>query len=472
MEEALKILKYFQTIKKKTIKSATTTNESKKKNKPSDDKNFEDNLREVLQNDSKFNKHENSILNSNKEFRFYKMELFSNDKKEIIRTKYFAENSPCFYIIIEKGSTNANEILNEDEKNQDEKDYFIIGKDDLSTLYYKNSISGNEDIVRGIEESNYTSGEATKSFITKDDEKNSIYPKEIFTDIIKFNLLSSQTISLIGKNDKIPDEFLKDYYAKGRLFWKGEIPYMLSFIKDNECSGKEGKFHYPMKSYYVKLTSMKGQIDAAFKSTSEIKLDDFKCDILYKKFETIPKNSTILFEFKNGKRGERKVIAQAFKYQINAKYILNEEKYYHIIIINTEELGSALKSYIDENINEVSSLNNFAILCLNNSKQILGKELKSKSQNPPKQKEDSQNNPQINPDKDSKISDICGEISTMKADIKDIKLNLKNLSNSYELIQQTLLKLSNSIEEIKNSKNNSKVSNNNNNDESVGNKAK
>jgi hypothetical protein len=96
MEKALKILNYIQTIKKKTIKSATTTNESKKKNKPSDDKNFEDNLREVLQNDSRFIKHENSILNSNKEFRFYKMELFSNDKKEIIRTKYFNENSPFF----------------------------------------------------------------------------------------------------------------------------------------------------------------------------------------------------------------------------------------------------------------------------------------------------------------------------------------------------------------------------------------
>ena len=472
MEKALKILDSIQTIKKKTIKSATTTNESKKKNKPSDDKNFEDNLREVLQNDSRFIKHENSILNSNKEFRFYKMELFNNDTKEIIKTKYFAENSPCFYINIEKDSTNANEFLKEDEKNQDKEDYFIIDKDDLSTLYYQNSNGDIEDVVRGIEESNYTSGEATKFFITKDDEKNSTNPKEIFTDIIKFNLLSSQTISLIGKNDKIPDDFLKDYYAKGRLFWKGEIPYMLSFIKDNECSGKEGKFHYPMKSYYVKLTSMKGQIDAAFRSSSEIKLNDFKCDILYKKFETIPKDSTILFEFKNGKSGEKKVIAQAFKYQINAKYILNEEKYYHIIIINTEELGSALKSYIDENINEVSSLNNFAILCLNNSKQILGKELKSKSQNPQKLKEDSQSNPKRKPDKDSKISDNSTEISTMKADIEDIKLNLKNLSNSFELMQQTLLKLSNSIEEIKNSKNNSKDSNNNNNDESVGNKTK
>ena len=472
MEKALKILNYIQTIKKKTIKSATTTNESKKKNKSSDDKNFEDNLREVLQNDSRFIKHENSILNSNKEFRFYKMELFSNDKKEIIRTKYFDENSPCFFINIGKVSANANEILNEDEKNQDKEDYFIIDKDDLSTLYYQNSNGDIEDVVRGIEESNYTSGEATKFFITKDDEKNSTNPKEIFTDIIKFNLLSSQTISLIGKNDKIPDNFLKDYYAKGRLFWKGEIPYMLSFIKDNECSGKEGKFHYPMKSYYVKLTSMKGQIDASFRSSSEIKLNDFKCDILYKKFETIPKDSTILFEFKNGKSGEKKVIAQASKYQINAKYILNEEEYYHIIIINTKELGSALKSYIDENINEVSSLNNFAILCLNNSNQILGKELKNKSQNPQKLKEDSQSNPKIKPDKDSKISDNSTEISTMKADIEDIKLNLKNLSNSFELIQQTLLKLSNSIEEIKNSKNNSKDSNNNNNDESVGNKTK
>ena len=472
MEKALEILYSIQKIKKKTIKSATTTNESKKKNKPSDDKNFEDNLREVLQNDSRFIKHENSILNSNKEFRFYKMELFNNDKKEIIATKYFDENSLCFFINIGKVSANANEIQNEDEKNQDKEDYFIIDKDDLSTLYYQNSNGEIEDVVRGIEESNYTSGEATKFFITKDDEKNSTNPKEIFTDIIKFNLLSSQTISLIGKNDKIPDDFLKDYYAKGRLFWKGEIPYMLSFIKDNECSGKEGKFHYPMKSYYVKLTSMKGQIDAAFRSSSEIKLNDFKCDILYKKFETIPKDSTILFEFKNGKSGEKKVIAQAFKYQTNAKYILNEEKYYHIIIINTKELGSALKSYIDENINEVSSLNNFAILCLNNSKQILGKELKSKSQNPQKLKEDSQSNPKIKPDKDSKISDNSTEISTMKADIEDIKLNLKNLSNSFELMQQTLLKLSNSIEEIKKSKNNSKDSNNNNNDESVGNKTK
>ena len=88
------------------------------------------------------------------------------------------------------------------------------------------------------------------------------------------------------------------YFNKGKNSTK-------SFIKDNECSGKEGKFHYPMKSYYVKLTSMKGQIDAAFRSSSEIKLNDFKCDILYKKFETIPKDSTILFEFKNGKSGEK-----------------------------------------------------------------------------------------------------------------------------------------------------------------------
>ena len=169
-----------------------------------------------------------------------------------------------------------------------------------------------------------------------------------------------------------------------------------------------------MKSYYVKLISMKGQIDAAFRSISEIKLDDFKCDILYKNFVTIPKNSTILFEFKNGISWERKVIAQAFKYQINAKYILNKEKYYHIIIISTEELRSALKSYINENINEVISFNNFAVLCLNNSNQILVKELKSKSQNPQEQKEDSQSNQKIKPDKDSENSDIMEKLVLWK----------------------------------------------------------
>ena len=187
MDEALKILKYFQMTKNKIIKSITTTNESNEKNESSDDKNFEDNLREVLQNHSKLTKHENPILNSNKEFRFYKMELFNNDTKEIIRTKYFAENSPCFYINIEKDSTNANEFLKEDEKNQDKEDYFIIDKDDLSTLYYQNSNGDIEDVVRGIEESNYTSGEATKFFITKDDEKIPQTPKKFL--LILSNLI-------------------------------------------------------------------------------------------------------------------------------------------------------------------------------------------------------------------------------------------------------------------------------------------
>ena len=108
------------------------------------------------------------------------------------------------------------------------------------------------------------------------------------------------------------------------------------------------------------------------------------------------------------------MIAQAFKYQINAKYILNEEKYYHIIIINTEELGSAWKNYLNENINEINRLNNFAVLCLNNSNQTFGKELKSKSWNPLKQIEDSQSSPKIKPDKDSKISDIMEKLVLWK----------------------------------------------------------
>ena len=114
--EIIKANSIQQTKSNKTTYEKPLSNSSKyisQKNNYSDIKPPEIN---IIQ---KPNEETASILNSNKEFRFYKMELFNNDKKEIIRTKYFDENSPCFFINIGKVSANANEILNEDEKNQD-----------------------------------------------------------------------------------------------------------------------------------------------------------------------------------------------------------------------------------------------------------------------------------------------------------------------------------------------------------------
>ena len=459
-----KILKNFSKPIKKSIRSSTTTNENIGKISASDDKSFEDNVRRVLKEYFNLKEHDNEMISSNKEFVFYKMDLFNYDDKELITSEYFDKKSPYFCIIRKVDDAKTNEILKEGETKKDFEEYFIINNNDLSTLYYKNTLNNTEDTARGIEESNYTSGDATKFFFIQDDEKNSKDINETFIDTIKFNLLSSQTISLFGENNKIPEDILKNYYAKGQLFSKGKIPHMLSFVKYNECSGIEGKFHYPMKPYYIKLTSMKGQIDAAFISNSEINLVDFNCTKIYNNFETIPENSTILFEFKNGKSGVRKVITQAFKYQMNAEYILKNKTFYHIIIINTKELGNALEQYIKENIDQIKKLINFAVLCLYSSNKICGKELESNTKNILNQKTKFQNKSKKKSNKDSKVStDIETRMSNMEAKIDNMEKRMDKRMDKMESdiasIKTMLLDLGKTIKEIQN---NSKASNNNN----------
>ena len=434
-----KILKNFSKPIKKSIRSSTTTNENIEKISASDDKSFEENVRRALKEKFNLKEHDNEMISSNKEFVFYKMDLFKYDDKELITSEYFDKYSPYFCIIRKVDKAKTNEILKEDETKKDFKEYFIIRNNDLSTLYYKNTLNNMEDTARGIEESNYTSEEATKFFFIQDDEKNSKDINEIFIDTIKFNLLSSQTISLIGENNKIPEDILKNYYAKGQLFSKGKIPHMLSFVKYNECSGIEGKFHYPMKPYYIKLTSMKGQIDAAFISNSEINLVDFNCTKIYNNFETIPENSTILFEFKNGKSGVRKVITQAFKYQMNAEYILKNKTFYHIIIINTKELGNALEQYIKENIDQIKKLINFAVLCLYSSNKICGKELESNTKNILNQKTKFQNKSKKKSNKDSKVStDIETRMSNMEAKMDNMEKRMDNMEAKMDNMEKRM----------------------------------
>ena len=434
-----KILKNFSKPIKKSIRSSTTTNENIGKISASDDKSFEDNVRRVLKEYFNLKEHDNEMISSNKEFVFYKMDLFNYDDKELITSEYFDKKSPYFCIIRKVDDAKTNEILKEGETKKDFEEYFIINNNDLSTLYYKNTLNNMEDTARGIEESNYTSGDATKFFFIQDDEKNSKDINETFIDTIKFNLLSSQTISLIGENNKIPEDILKNYYAKGQLFSKGKIPHMLSFVKYNECSGIEGKFHYPMKPYYIKLTSMKGQIDAAFRSHSEIKIIDFQCKKIYSNFEIIPENSTILFEFKNGKGGERKVITQAFKYQMNAEYILKNKTFYHIIIINTKELGNALEQYIKENIDQIKKLINFAVLCLYSSNKICGKELESNTKNILNQKTKFQNKSKKKPNKDSKVStDIETRMSNMEAKMDNMEKRMDNMEAKMDNMEKRM----------------------------------
>lgn len=276
-------------------------------------------------------------MGTNKEFRFYQMDLFLSQTKELIYSQYY--NDWEDYFCIKRETKNENEIL---------KEWFLIYHDDLSKLYYYDFKSKRGVIVKGAKEDQKTSPETTKFYLTNGEEQDPQNFQETFINELKFDLISSQTISFIGDNNNIPTDILKPYYIKGNLISTGNNPYLLIFGKKKDINNKiEGKFHFSMKNYYIKLTSIKGQFDAAYKSDSEITLDEFKCNIIYNNFQTIPKNRIILFEFKNGKNGEKKMFKQVIDYQRNANFLFeNEEAFFLIIIIKTIDLGNSLKSIL------------------------------------------------------------------------------------------------------------------------------
>lgn len=357
-EEIEKILDNFDV--KKKMKS--TGSKSGAKSTGSQDKRLEINLRKTLETFFNFSLPKDEKLRKNEEFHYFQMDLFNQKNKELIDSSCFGDDEPYFYIKLDK---------------KELTEYFIIRNDDFSKLFFYNTKNEKEEI-RALEESHEISNETTKFFFSGKEESN--VENEMFFDDIKLDLISNKTISFIGKNNDIPEDILKNYYVKGRLISRGTSPYFLSFGRDIENKRGEGKFHYPMKSYYAKLTSNKGQFDAAYISSSEIFLDSFKCEIIYQNFKSIPKDCAILFEFENGKTGEKKVITQANKYQNNAKFILKNADFYHIIIIKTTALGDALRNYIDKNKTQISMLKNFAVLCLNDIPKICGTKLEIKDE--------------------------------------------------------------------------------------------
>ena len=89
----------------------------------------------------------------------------------------------------------------------------------------------------------------------------------------------------------------------------------------------------------------------------------------------IVKYYNLLFKFNNGKGGKNKIISQAINYQKNAKIIFKNEKYYHIIIIRSKELGNALKPKINEELIKKNKFVNFAILSMDNILSICNEQI-------------------------------------------------------------------------------------------------
>ena len=239
------------------------------------DGQLEANLRDILVKKFGLCKIGIEKLEQNKEFVFYCMELF-DQKKKLIQSKNFESKQGTYYYI----------------KNNSE--YFIIKSDDFSNLYYHDKEHKMNKKISGFKEDQIKNNAYTKFYLYEDKpqqkEKNDVVEeneiisnkkqgdlsqelKDIFLDDIKFNLISEKTISFYGENNNISQDYLQGYSAKGKL---------LSI------------FHYSVNNYYIKLSSIKGQYDGAYKSDKEINIDDFKSTIIFSNPNIIPKDTIIL----------------------------------------------------------------------------------------------------------------------------------------------------------------------------------
>ena len=409
--------------------------------KKDSDSQFENNLGFKIKTKLQLSKIDNV---ENKEFRFYQMELFDNEKN-LIDIDDFEENRNFYYI-------------------KKESKYFYIGKDDLSKLYFYDEESKINKIIGGYEESQITNSEyTTKFYLTEDESKKeekkedstgkkikvddkmddqlSPESKETFLDEIKLNLISDKTISFYGKNNNISQNYLQGYSVKGKLLSKGKKPYLLGFGKEINVKSKEGKYHYIMDNYYIKLTSIKGQYDGAYKNPEKsIDLKVFKSRIIWNNFDDIPKNEIILFEFKNGIGGEKKVIQQAKRYQSTAKFILEGKKFYHIIILAKSSLGDSISNYLDKNKNVLDKFGKFAIICLDDQSKIFGEEI-SMTISPIDESKNSS--------KGSKSSKSSKKSKSPKSFEEETKLTLQYLLNYMKKLDESINEMKESIKTIK-----------------------
>ena len=331
----------------------------------------------------------------------------------------------------------------------------------MTYLYYYNSDTKENKKVLGLEESQQITKDTTVFFLKKEEVNDiNLDNLEEFYSNIKFNLISRETVSLIGENNNIPEDILNNYYVEARLVSKGKNPHLIYLGNNKEYKPGHGKIHYPLGKYYIKLNSQKGQFDASFISLKEIDLSVFGCEIIFHTFEKIPEKSKILLEFKNGRGGENEVLSQADRYQKNAKVLFRDEEFYHIIIIRSDKLGLALKN----KINKIDEKNfaNFAILCLNSKLIICGKDISkiSEESNDNSKKSKKSKTGSKGPKSETHISNPTEETTKLRNEFSQFKDLMSAIQQTLNLLTEQMKEINNKLNISSNDKNNN---NNNNN---------
>ena len=258
---------------------------------------------------NKINSYESDFIKKNK-FSFYLLLIYNKIKKDLIITQKFNENENIFIV------------------NYNNEMFMIEKKAKNKLFYFKNKFNKNNCIIKyGLK--------------FNDEEENSVYnnlKKENMIEYLKFNL-KGKAISF-NLNDKLDE---KKFTEENNLFYDNNKPLI---YKSNNIY--KYIINYQTNNYNIKLKKIDGEFDNIFLSNEIININELNCNIYFKNFEKIPKNSIIILHIFNEYNINEIFIQLCEKYN-KSKILFENFIVYNILIIKHEKFfknEKKLKNYV------------------------------------------------------------------------------------------------------------------------------
>ena len=258
---------------------------------------------------NKINSYESDFIKKNK-FSFYLLLIYNKIKKDLIISQKFNENENIYIV------------------NYNNEMFMIEKKAKNKLFYFKNKFNKNNCIIKyGLK--------------FNDEEENSVYnnlKKENMIEYLKFNL-KGKAISF-NLNDKLDE---KKFTEENNLFYDNNKPLI---YKSNNIY--KYIINYQTNNYNIKLKKIDGEFDNIFLSNENININDLNCNIYFKNFEKIPKNSIIILHIFNENNINEIFIQLCEKYN-KSKILFDNFIVYNILIIKHEKFfknEKKLKNYV------------------------------------------------------------------------------------------------------------------------------
>ena len=258
---------------------------------------------------NKIKSYESDFIKKNK-FSFYLLLIYNKIKKDLIISQKFNENENIYIV------------------NYNNEMFMIEKKAKNKLFYFKNKFNKNNCIIKyGLK--------------FNDEEENSVYnnlKKENMIEYLKFNL-KGKAISF-NLNDKLDE---KKFTEENNLFYDNNKPLI---YKSNNIY--KYIINYQTNNYCIKLKKIDGEFDNIFLSNEIININELNCNIYFKNFEKIPKNSIIILHIFNENNINEIFIQLCEKYN-KSKILFENFVVYNILIIKHEKFfknEKKLKNYV------------------------------------------------------------------------------------------------------------------------------